>query len=149
MGLSGFFRNFVHVMFPRMLHKLLWLVPLLACCLFRPAGCGAADAPAPQGGSRSCAFVDRTADEFRCERMCNSDLDFPHALCRLTTPVRTAARTARGGCALKRPAIRPDTCAGRQARTVCAVSRYKRFRAVASGVPAVDFYVYRLRRLII
>ena len=37
---SDFFPNFVPVMYPRILHRLLWLVPAIVFCLFRPAECG-------------------------------------------------------------------------------------------------------------
>ena len=147
---SDFFPNFVPVMYPRILHRLLWLVPAIVFCLFRPAECGTpAEGSAARCDGRRGAIVDRAADEFRCERICNSDLDFPHARCRRPAPVRTVARTVRGGYAVKRPAARPETCGSPHVGAVCAVSLYKRFRTVASGVPVVDFYVYRLRRLII
>ncbi len=147
---SDFFPNFVPVMYPRILHRLLWLVPAIVFCLFRPAECGTpAEGSAARCDGRRGAIVDRAADEFRCERICNSDLDFPHALCRRPAPVRTVARTVRGGYAVKRPAARPETCGSPHVGAVCAVSLYKRFRTVASGVPVVDFYVYRLRPLFV
>lgn len=136
-------------MHPKIPHTLLWLVPALLFCLFRPAADDTAADLEAQCGGRFCTIVDRAADEFRCERVCNSDLDLPFAGCRHTAPVRSLTRPVRGGGAVARPVVRPASDGGRQLGMICAVSRYKRFRAVASGIPAVDFYVYRLCRLII
>ena len=57
---SDFFPNFVPVMYPRILHRLLWLVPAIVFCLFRPGECGTpAEGSAARCDGRRGAIVDR------------------------------------------------------------------------------------------
>lgn len=89
--------------------------------------------------------IDRTTDrQWLVERRCNSDLNLPSPL-REVAPQQTARLSQHGGTVFSG---RDERHAGRSNPSVWETSSTHPFVPV-SGARAADYYVYRLRRLII
>lgn len=135
----------------RIVHKIGWIVLGFALVLLCSAERGTAHAAAvPAAGTHlSLTVADSAADEMRCERAYNSDLNLLTRLASELVPVQSVVPGVRSGHCAERPSLRHDAAASGNGGTMCAVSRIRFIQTLFAGVPAVDFYVYRLHRLII
>lgn len=135
----------------RIVPKMGWIVLGLALVLLCSAEQGRAHAAAvPAAGTHlSLTVADFAADQMRCERACNSDLNLITRLASELVPVQPVNPAVRSGRCAERQWARYEASAAGNGGTMCAVSRVKFIQTLFAGVPSVDFYVYRLHRLII
>lgn len=127
------------------MRKLGFILAALICCLFTATGGGEAPA-SPAAPTAILTFSHAAADQWRCERAYNSDLNLSRAF-QEVTPVQVPPVTFRGGAAnADRPSLRFGACDC--AGSLKATSIFN-FPIPLSGGRAADYYVYRLRRLII
>lgn len=130
------------------MRKLLFIVLALAACLAFPAGGGGVDMGRQ---ARSAAFSagDTRADEWQCERTYNSDLNHqPRVLreaeaCPEVPAFRHGARLT-----ASRAVVRTAASCGCGTGIARLTSAFQSSDLLA-GPRAADYYVYRLRRLII
>lgn len=117
---------------------------LFFCCLcLTEAGKGMPVPIQPHAAGQS---IDRTADrQWLVEQQCNSDLNLPSPL-REVGPQQTARLSQHGGSMLSDRHAR--TATGRSNPFIRETLSTHPFVPV-SGARAADYYVYRLRRLII
>lgn len=87
------------------------------------------------------------ADQLRCERLYNSDFNLTRAFAEVM-PQITLRNVVRGVDFVARPGLRTGDVCGSNHGTVCAAGTFGSEGMLVCG-PAVDYYVYRLRRLII
>lgn len=130
------------------MRKLGFILLALICCLTVAAGGG--ESAASHTVQMAVLTIDRTAaDEWRCERICNSDLNLPRAVREVTPPQASAPAPLRVSLS---DAARASL---RHAAGLCAAAGYLKETPVFhvpirfSGPRVADYYVYRLRRLII
>lgn len=127
------------------MRKLGFILLLAVSCLFTTGG--GPKAHASRAVQSAVLSIDRAAaDEWRCERICNSDLNVPRVL-QEVTPVQASATSFRGAADTERLSLR-HAAAGRGAGSLKATSCFN-FPISVFGVRAADYYVFRLRRLII
>ena len=128
------------------MRKLFLIVLALAGCLLFSEGRG--DAHAAQTVRTAVLSVGNApADQWQCERVCNSDLNQPRVLREAETSP-AAPLFQRGGLhSAGRAALRcVASCGG---TGVAKFTSKFRSSSLCAGLHAVDYYVYRLRRLII
>lgn len=100
------------------------------------------------GTNLSLTVADSAAERMSCERTYNSDLNLLTRLASESVPAQSVVPGMRAGSCFGRASAHHDTTAWANG-TMCAVSRVKFIPTLFAGVPAVDYYVYRLHRLII
>lgn len=134
----------------RIVRKIGWIVLGLALVLLCGAERGTPRAADPAVGTHlSLTVADSAADEMSCERSYNSDLNLLTRLASEFVPAQSIVPGIRSGHCAERLSVRHDAAAAGSGGTMCAVSRIRIIQTLFAGVPAVDFYVYRLHRLII
>ena len=128
------------------MRKLFFILLALAGCLLFSESRGDVCAV---GAARTAVLSvgNAPADQWQCERICNSDLNQPRVL-REAEASPAAPMFQRGGLHMAaRAALRcVASCGGTGVAKL--ISTY-RSNDLSVGPHAVDYYVYRLRRLII
>ncbi len=135
----------------RIVRKIGWIVLGLALMLLCSAEreTSRAAVVSAEGTYLSLTVADSSADEMHCERSYNSDLNLLTRLASEFVPAQQVVPWVRSGRFAERPIVQHGAAASGNGGTMCAVSRIKFIQPLFAGVPAVDFYVYRLHRLII
>lgn len=121
-----------------------FILLLLLCCLCFTAGDGKGHVCVPT----HCAELTidpACAEQWHCERICNSDLNLPR-LTREVVPVQTVPASQQGGMSFAVRALQRHATGGFGTLKGTSVFHYL---ILSSGARAADYYVYRLRRLII
>lgn len=128
------------------MRKILLILLCFAACLQFPNGRGVA--VQCEVADEVVMAIDRSADQWRCERIYNSDFNIPGD-CRVEAPSSVTAPALRslGNAGSARASLRHMT-ENSLAATTNLTSEYEShyLSALAHGT---DYYVYRLRRLII
>ena len=130
------------------MRKLLFIVLALAACLAFPAGRGGVDAV-----RQACPAVfsagDTRADEWQCERTYNSDLNHQPRVLREAEACPEVPVFRHGGQpSASRAVVRASASCGCGTGVARLTSTFQS-SDLSAGPRAVDYYVYRLRRLII
>ncbi|MEG0498867.1 MAG: hypothetical protein RR996_07035 [Alistipes sp.] len=84
-------------------------------------------------------------DELRCEREYNSDLGLPHSAAEMAPIQTTSVRTS---STLEKLGVKCGICCGRDGYKIDCLPEFTH-NLLLAGADAVDYYVYRLRRLLI
>lgn len=129
------------------MRKLFLILLALAGCLLFSESRGSVHAAQ---GVRTAVFSvgDAHADQWQCERVCNSDLNQPRVLREAEASPATPL-SLRGS--LQGPGRNALRCAALCGGGTGIAKLFSSFQSVdpAVGMHAVDYYVYRLHRLII
>lgn len=129
------------------MRKLLFIVLALAGCLLFTGQRGGACVAKPVRTAVFCAAGPQ-ADQWQCERVCNSDLNQPGLLrAAEACPVAPLFRPGGPGCSARTAARCLAACG--YGTGVARLTSTFRSSDLSVGTHAVDYYVYRLRRLII
>lgn len=137
-------------MISRIVRKTVWIALGAVLLLLCSAGQRTVRAAAPVAGTNlSLSVADSAADRLSCERTYNSDLNLLTRLASELVPAQSVVPGMRAGSCFGRSSVRHDAAAWGNGGTMCAVSRIKFIPTLFAGVPAVDFYVYRLHRLLV
>lgn len=146
-------------LFPGMRNFVSICSALFVCLLFAAGGRAAteganvlatglrnASVHAPEAKQAPC--IDRaSAAEWLCERTCNSDLNLPRVCADVSASWASPAQSRTAGTQTARASLRRST-ARHDAHNGGETSCDQPFD-LSAGPHAVDYYVYRLRRLII
>lgn len=124
------------------------LCVLLVCLLCGPNGNASALHSVAHSAAPSSLVLDRSASEqWLCERKFNSDLGLPRIAAQ-TSPATLTPPALRDARSILRQGVKCGVACGRDGGVVSLVSEY-RFIPLCGRASVVDYYVYRLRRLII
>lgn len=136
------------------MRKLLFIVLALAgCLLFAEQSGGVTVAQPHEAAQRTATAVlsagGSTPDVWQCERVCNSDLNQPQTL-RAVESCPAAQLIQRGGnpARVLRGVVRCAASCGCGTGVAKLIFTF-RSANLCVGTHAVDYYVYRLRRLLI
>ena len=131
------------------MRKLLFIVLAFTACLLFPEG-GDGACIRQQAPSAAFSAGDMHADEWQCERTYNSDLNHQPRVLREaeSCPVQPSFRYGDRQVPAERAVVRGAASWGCGKGVAKLTAAFQTFD-LSAGPHAVDYYVYRLRRLII
>lgn len=132
------------------MRKLLFIVLAFTACLLFPEGGGDGACIRQQAPSAAFSAGDMHADEWQCERTYNSDLNHQPRVLREaeSCPAQPSFRYGDRQVPAERVVVRGAASWG-CGTGVAKLTAAFRTSDLSAGPHAVDYYVYRLRRLII
>ena len=127
------------------MRKIAIILSGLLCCLFYETGSRGIPASVAEHAAVTISVDRASHDQWRCEREYNADLNLPRVAGEVS-PAPVVPVSQRGGSGTGQNADR--FAANRFEAGVVKVTSEFKSSDLSVGLHAVDYYVYRLRRLI-